>query len=57
MHLRMLINTFYKKHLEKPIVISPSLDSIPLMTKLIVLKEPKQKHGYPSKGVNKRRKS
>ena len=27
MHLRKLINIFHKKHPEKPIAISPSLDS------------------------------
>ncbi len=53
-YLRKLINTFHKEHPEKPTAISPPLDSIPPMARLIVPKqEPKRKHSRPSKGVNK----
>ena len=40
MHLRKLINTFYKKHPEKPIATFLSLDSILLMARLSVPKKP-----------------
>ncbi len=50
---RKLINTFYKKYLEKPIITFLLLDSILLMIRLTVPKKLKQKHGYPSKGANK----
>ena len=56
-HLRKLINTFYKKHPEKPTATSPLLDSAPPMTRPTVPKEPKQKRGRPSKGANKRGKN
>ncbi len=39
MHLWKLINTFYKKHLEKPIVTFPLFDSTPLMVRPTVPKE------------------
>ena len=53
-HLRKLISTFYKEYLEKPIATSPPLDSAPPMARPMIPKEPKQKHGRPSKGANKR---
>ena len=56
-HLRKLINTFHKEYLEKPTVTSLLLNSVPLMVKSTVSKEPKQKRGRSSKGVNKRRKN
>ena len=40
-YLWKFINTFYKKHLEKPIATSSPLDSTPLMARLMVQKEPK----------------
>ncbi len=58
MHLRKLINTFYKKYPEKPIVISLPLDSAPLMARPTVSKkQPKQKRDRPSKKANKRSKN
>ena len=54
MHLSKLINTFYKKHLEKSIAISLSQDFAQLIARLLVLKEPKQKHGRSSKKTNKK---
>ena len=56
-HLRKLINTFYKEHSEKLIAISLSLDSAPPITRLTVPKEPKQKRSYPNKEANKRSKN
>ncbi len=53
-HLRKLINTFYKKHLEKSTATFPLLNSAPPMAKPLVSKEPKQKHDRPSKATNKR---
>ncbi len=53
-HLRKLISTFHKEHPEKPTVTSPPLDSAPPMARLTIPKEPKRKHGQPSKGANKR---
>ncbi len=52
-HLWKLVNTFYKEHPEKPIATFLPLDSAPLMVRPTILKEPKQKHGHPSKGANK----
>ncbi len=40
--------------MEKSIVTSLSLDSVPLMARLIIAKELKQKCGRLSKRVNKR---
>ncbi len=57
MYLSKLINTFHKEHLEKPTATSLSLDSTLPMTKLTVTKDPKQKHGRPSKTANKRKKN
>ncbi len=53
-HLRKLISTFHKEHPEKPTVTSLPLDSAPPMASPTIPKEPKQKHGRPSKGPNKR---
>ena len=36
-----LINTFHKEHSEKPIATSSPLDSVLLVARLLVLKEPK----------------
>ncbi len=53
-HLRKLISTFHKEHLEKPTATSPSLNSAPPIVKPTVPKQkPKQKCGHPSKGANK----
>ncbi len=52
-HLRKLISTFYKEHPEKPTVTSLLLDFAPPMARLMIPKEPKQKHGYLSKRANK----
>ncbi len=52
-HLQKLISTFHKEHPKKPTVTSPPLDSAPPMARPTILKEPKQKHGYPNKGANK----
>ncbi len=56
MYIRKLISTFYKEYPEKPTAISPFLDSILPLARLIALKEkqPKQKYSYSSKEVNKR---
>ncbi len=40
-HLRKLINTFYKEHPEKPTATSLPLDSAPPMARLTIPKEPK----------------
>ncbi len=54
-HLRKLISTFHKEHLEKPIATFPPLDFAPPMARPTVPKqEPKQKRGRSSKGANKR---
>ncbi len=53
-HLRKLISTFYKEHLEKPTVTSLPLDSALPMARPTIPKEPKQKCGRLSKRVNKR---
>ncbi len=50
---RKLISTFYKKHPEKPTASSPPLDSVLLMARPTIPKEPKRKHSRPSKGANK----
>ena len=56
-HLRKLISTFYKEHSEKLTAISLSLDSVSLIARPTVLKEPKQKRGHLSKRANKRGKN
>ncbi len=53
-HLWKLISTFHKEHPEKPTATSSPLDFVPPMTRLTILKEPKQKRSRPSKGANKR---
>ncbi len=53
-YLRKLISTFHKEHSKKPIATFLSLDSVLLMARPLVLKEPKRKHGHPSKRTNKR---
>ena len=53
-HLRKLINTFYKKHPEKPTAIFSLLDSILSITRPTIPKKPKQKCGRLSKRANKR---
>ncbi len=53
-YLRKLISTFYKEHLETPTVTFLPFNSALLMARLSVPKEQKQKHGHPSKRVNKR---
>ncbi len=53
-HLRKLISTFHKEHLEKPTTISLPLDFALLIAKPMVPKEPKQKRSCLSKGANKR---
>ncbi len=53
-HLRKLISTFHKEHPEKPTATSPPLDSALPMARPTIPKEPKRKHGHPSKGANKR---
>ncbi len=54
MHLRKLINTFYKEHSEKPIATSPPLAFAPPIARPTVPKEPKRKCGRPSKRANRR---
>ncbi len=54
LHLRKWISTFYKEHLEKPTVTSLPLDSASPITRPMIQKEPKRKHGRPSKRANKR---
>ncbi len=53
-HLRKLISTFHKEHLENPTATSLPLDSALPMARPMIPKELKQKHGRPSKGANKR---
>ncbi len=53
-YLRKIINTFYKKHPEKPTATFLLLDSAPPMARPTIPKEPKQKRDRPSKKVNKR---
>ncbi len=53
-YLWKLISTFHKEHPEKPTAISPPLDSAPPMARPTIPKEPKRKHGRPSKEANKR---
>ena len=49
-HLKKLISSFYKDHLDKPIAISETIDSAPPMAKPIVrLTTMKQKRGRPAK--------
>ena len=57
MHLRKLINTFYKEHLEKSTVTLPFLDSALLMTRSLVSKKTKQKRDCLNKRANKRSKN
>ncbi len=55
MHLRKLINTYHKEHLEKLIMISLALDFDLLIARPIILKEHlKQKHNCAYKRANKR---
>lgn len=53
MYFWKIISTFYKNHLKKPKVMSPYLDSIPLMAKLIVKPTTKQKHVRSIKNLAK----
>ncbi len=53
-YLRKLVNTFYKKYLEKLTVIPLPLDSaLPIARPTVPKQKPKQKHDRPSKGANK----
>lgn len=45
MHLQNMVSIFYKDYLEKPIIISVSLDFAPFMAKPIVKLPTKQKQG------------
>ena len=54
MHFRKIITTFHKNHLKTLIATFLPLDSAPLIARPLVLKELKQKYGYPSKKTNKR---
>ena len=56
-HLQKLINNFYKECPEKPIVTSLPLDSVLLIARFLVPKEPKQKHSCLSKEAKKRGKN
>ena len=49
MHLRKMVNIFYKNHLEKPIAISASLDSTSPMAKSTIKLPVKQKQKRPKK--------
>ena len=51
-HLRKLINTFYKKHLKKPTITSLLLDSTLPMARSTVFNQLKQKLGRLSKKSN-----
>ena len=53
MHLQRMVNTFYKDHLKKPIVISALLDSTPLMAKPRVKLPIKQKQRCLINGITK----
>ncbi len=52
-HLQKLISTFHKEHPEKSTATSPPQDSAPPMARPTILKKPKQKRGWQSKGANK----
>ena len=56
-HLWKLINTFYKKYLEKLTATFLPLYSFLSMARPTVPKELKQKHGRPGKKANKRSKN
>ena len=49
-HLRKLISSFHKDHLDKPTTTSPAIDTAPPMARLTVKLPAKQKRGRPAKG-------
>ena len=58
-HLRKLISSFHKDHLEKPTATSPSIDSAPPMARPTVKPArpiTKRKRGRPANSANKRAK-
>lgn len=57
LHLRKMINIFYKDHPEKSTATFPLLDSAPLMATSTVKRTIKQKYGKLAKIVNETRKA
>ena len=58
MHLRKLINIFYKKYPKKPTTIFASLNFVlPIARPKVPKEQPKQKHGHLNKRANKKSKN
>ena len=57
MHLRKMVSTFYKNHLEKPTATSADLDSAPPMAKPTIQLFTKHKQRQPTGRAKKRTKT